>query len=417
MLSREEVEILAPVGSFESLTAAIQGRANAVYFGVGKLNMRSKSTNNFSITSLEKIISICNDNHIRAYVTLNTIMYDDDIIVMQQLMQKCKDLGVHAIIASDIAVLEYAREIGIETHISTQQNISNLAAVTYFAKYADVLVLARELNLNQVKSIWGKIVDNKIIGPNGQLVKLEMFAHGALCMAISGKCYMSLHEYNQSANRGECLQICRRAYAVTDKETNAQLEIDNEYIMSPKDLCTIGFLDKLLNAGVRVLKIEGRARSAEYVKTVCECYNDAVNAVLQGSYNEALINSLTNKLSTVYNRGFWDGYYLGQRLGEWSSVYGSKATKKKVYIGKVMNYFSNLNVGEFLIETKSLKVGDDIMIVGPTTGVYENAIDEMRVDLRQVNTSKKGERFSMRVNVQIRRSDKLYKLIDSNSDE
>jgi U32 family peptidase len=414
--SREDIEILAPVGSYESLIAAIQGKANAVYFGIGKLNMRSKSTNNFTEEDLEKIITICNENGLKAYVTINTVIYDEDIPEMQRLIIVCKEKGVHAIIASDIAILEFAKKMGVEIHISTQQNISNGSAVKFFSRYADVMVLARELNLDKVKSIYEEISNKSITGPGGQFVKIEMFAHGALCMAISGKCYLSLHEYNHSANRGECYQICRRAYTVTDKETGAQLEIDNEYIMSPKDLCTIGFLDRLIDAGVRVLKIEGRARSAEYVKTVCECYNEAVNAICQNTYNEALINFLKTKLSTVYSRGFWDGYYLGKRLGEWSNIYGSKATKKKVYIGKVMNYFSNLKIGEFLIETQSLNVGDDIIVIGPTTGVYEKTVDEIRIDLKNANSASKGARFSMPVGVQVRRSDKLYKLVTGDTE-
>ena len=404
---------MAPVGSYETLMAAIQGKADAIYFGIGKLNMRSKSTNNFSVNDLEKIVGICKQNNLKAYVTVNTVMYDNDIAEMKETINACKQFGVHAIIASDLAVLNYAKSIGVEIHISTQQNISNTESVKFFAQYADVVVLARELNMNQVKTIYSAIENEKIVGPKGEPIKIEMFAHGALCMAISGKCYLSLHEYKHSANRGECLQICRRAYTITDKETNAQLEVDNEYIMSPKDLCTIGFIDRLFDAGVRVLKIEGRARSAEYVKTVSECYNEAINSYCEGSYNKEKIEAWTAKLSTVYNRGFWDGYYLGRKLGEWSEIYGSKATKKKVYIGKCLNYFSKINVAEFIVETNTVEKGDEIIIIGPTTGVIETTMDEIRVDLKPTEKAIKGEKFSIPVNTVVRRADKLYKLIEN----
>ena len=404
---------MAPVGSYETLIAAIQGKADAIYFGIGKLNMRSKSTNNFTVNDLEKIVGICKQNNLKAYVTVNTVMYDNDIAEMKETINACKQFGVHAIIASDLAVLNYAKSIGVEIHISTQQNISNTESVKFFAQYADVVVLARELNINQVKTIYSAIENEKIVGPKGEPIKIEMFAHGALCMAISGKCYLSLHEYKHSANRGECLQICRRAYTITDKETNAQLEVDNEYIMSPKDLCTIGFIDRLFDAGVRVLKIEGRARSAEYVKTVSECYNEAINSYCEGSYNKEKIEAWTAKLSTVYNRGFWDGYYLGRKLGEWSEIYGSKATKKKVYIGKCLNYFSKINVAEFIVETNTVEKGDEIIIIGPTTGVIETTMDEIRVDLKPTEKAIKGEKFSIPVNSVVRRADKLYKLIEN----
>ena len=412
-LNRNNIELMAPVGSYENLMAAIQGKANSVYFGIGKLNMRSKSTNNFTVNDLEKIVGICNENGISAYVTVNTVVYDEDVVEMKATIDACKKYNIHAIIASDIAALNYAKSIGVEVHISTQQNISNTEAVRFFSKYADVVVLARELNLNQVKSISDSIASENILGPNGKPVKIEMFAHGALCMAVSGKCYLSLHEYNQSANRGSCLQICRRAYTVTDKETNQQLEIDNEYIMSPKDLCTIGFIDKLLMAGVRVLKLEGRARSAEYVKTVAECYHEAINAYCDGSYSQEKIDHWMNKLSTVYNRGYWDGYYLGRKLGEWSEIYGSKATKKKIYIGKCLNYFSNLKVGEFVVETNSIKTGDEMLIIGPSTGVIELFVPEIRVDLVTSTEAIKGQKFSIVIDNQVRRSDKLYKLIEN----
>ena len=404
---------MAPVGSYESLMAAIQGKADSIYFGIGNLNMRSKSTNNFTANDLEKIVEICNSNGLKAYVTVNTVVYDNDIDEMKATIDACKKNNIHAIIASDIAALNYAKSIGVEIHISTQQNISNTEAIKFFAQYADVVVLARELNLNQVKQITDTIISENIIGPKGKPIQIEMFAHGALCMAISGKCYLSLHEYNHSANRGACLQICRRAYTVTDKETNAQLEIDNEYIMSPKDLCTIGFIDKLLIAGVRVLKLEGRARSAEYVKTVAECYNDAVNAYCNETYSKEKIDMWMKKLSAVYNRGYWDGYYLGRKLGEWSEIYGSKATKKKIYIGKCLNYFSNIQVAEFVVETNSIKTGDEMLIMGPSTGVIEAIVPEIRVDLKPSNEAKKGEKFSIKIESQIRRSDKLYKLIEN----
>ncbi len=410
-VSRKDIELLAPVGSYETLAAAIQAKADSVYFGIGSLNMRSKSTNNFDANDLEKIVEICSTNNTKSYVTLNTVIYDNDIDEMKRTIEFCKKKGVNAIIASDLAVLNYAKSINIEIHISTQQNVSNFEAVKFFSQYADVIVLARELNLTQVDAIFKKIIENNIVEPSGKPIKIEMFAHGALCMAISGKCYLSLHEYNHSANRGECFQICRRSYTVTDNETNAQLEVDNEYIMSPKDLSTIGFINKMIDSGVRVFKIEGRARSAEYVKTVIESYNEAFQAYFSNTYDEVIIQKLKEKLSTVYNRGFWEGYYLGQKLGEWSNIYGSKATKKKVYIGKNLNYFSNINVAEFIVETGSLQLNDEILIIGPTTGVIETTISEIRINLIPVNITNKGEKFSIPVSTQIRRSDKLYKLI------
>jgi putative protease len=337
-------------------------------------------------------------------------MYDEDISEIKKTIDACKDIDIHAIIASDLSVLEYARLKNIEVHISTQQNISNIGAVRFFSQFADVIVLARELNLDQVKKISDSIIKEKVTGPSGKAIKIEMFAHGALCMAISGKCYLSLHEYNHSANRGDCYQICRRSYIVTDKETKAQLEIDNEYIMSSKDLCTISFLDKLINSGVKVFKIEGRARSAEYVKEVSKCYDEAIFSICDGTYSLQKIDAWMKRLSSVYNRGFWDGYYLGQRMGEWSNIYGSKATKKKTYIGKNKNYFSDMKVAEFLIETGSISVGDEIMIIGPTTGVIETKVNEMRIDLKNEDVAKKGDRVSIPVDQLIRRSDKLYKL-------
>lgn len=410
-MDRKDFEIMAPVGSWESLRAAIQAGSDSVYFGIDKLNMRSQSTLNFTTNDLKEIVDQCNANKIKTYLTLNTVMYDQDLPLMRDLIETAKEYKLNAIIASDIAAINYANLCGVEVHVSTQLNVSNLEAVKFYSKFADVIVLARELSLQQVADIAKSIEDEHICGPSGKPLKLELFVHGALCMAVSGKCYLSLHEYNKSANRGSCLQLCRRSYIVTDKETAREIEVDNQYIMSPKDLCTIGFLNKIMDSGVRVLKIEGRARPPEYVKTVIECYNEAIQAHLDGTFDDLKINGWKTRLSTVFNRGFWDGYYLGQTLGEWSHVYGSKATKKKIYIGKGMNYFSNLKVAEFLVETNSLKVGDEIMIVGPTTGVIETKITEIRVDLQIVNETKKGERFSIPMPTNIRRSDKLYKII------
>lgn len=410
-MERKDIELMAPVGSWESLMAAIQAGANSVYFGIDRLNMRSQSTINFTVDDLAKIVEICSEHGLKTYLTLNTVMYDQDINLMKELIDAARRNKVTAVIASDLAAIQYANELGVEVHISTQQSISNFQTVKFFSKFADVMVLARELTLKQVAEIAQCIKNENVCGPSGNLVQLEIFAHGALCMAISGKCYLSLHEYNKSANRGSCLQICRRSYIVNDKETDRELEIDNQYIMSPKDLCTIDFLNLIIDAGVKVLKIEGRARSSEYVKTVIGCYNEAIHAYVDGSYNQAQIDHWKERLSTVFNRGFWDGYYLGRTLGEWSNVYGSKATKKKVYIGKGMNYFSNLKVGEFMAETGSLKVGDEIIITGPTTGVIETTVKELRLELNPVDEVQKGDRFSMPVDEQVRRSDKLYKLV------
>jgi len=408
---RNEIELLAPVGSFETLIAAIQGNADAVYFGIGELNMRSKSTINFSIEDLKYIVKICVENNVRSYITLNSVMYDENINEIRKIIDACKDLGVNAIIASDISVLSYAYSKGMQVHISTQLNVSNIETIKFFSKFADVFVLARELSLKQIKFIYNEIINQKITGPSGKNVKIEIFAHGALCMAISGKCYLSLHEFNHSANRGECFQVCRRAYNVYDKETGSNLEIDNEYIMSPKDLCTINFLDKIVESGVKILKIEGRARSAEYVKTVTQCYDEALNLYILGLYNENKKSELMSRLSSVYNRGFWDGYYLGNKMGEWNNVHGSKATKKKVYIGKCLNYFTNIKVAEFIIETGTIKAEDEILVIGPTTGVIESVIKDIRVNLLPIQSAIKGEKFSIYSECRIRRSDKLYKLI------
>lgn len=402
------LEIMAPAGNFECLNAAIQGGANSVYFGVGNLNMRSHSANNFSSADLQQVCDICRENGVKSYLTLNIVLYDEDIEPMKEALQAAKAAGITAVIASDMAAITYARELGIEVHISTQLSISNSQSLKFYAQYADVIVLARELNLGQVKEIKATIDREQIKGPSGRLLEIEMFCHGALCMAISGKCYLSLHEYGASANRGSCYQLCRRGYSVTDLETGNTLEIDNKYIMSPKDLCTIEFMDKIIDAGVTVFKIEGRARSAEYVKTVSRCYRDAADAVLAGKYTPEYASELKERLSTVFNRGFWDGYYQGARLGEWSEVYGNKATKSKKYIGKVTNYFSNIGVAEILIETGSISVGDNVIIIGPSTGVVEVTVEEIRVDLKSTESAVKGEYCSIAVPEKLRRSDKLY---------
>ncbi|MDE5419808.1 U32 family peptidase [Labilibaculum sp. DW002] len=415
-MNRSEIELMAPVGSYESLMAAIQGGANSIYFGIEQLNMRARSSNNFTIEDLHKIASICKENNIKSYLTVNTVLFDHDIKVMHKIVDAAKEGGVTAIIAADVSAILYARSIDVEVHISTQCNITNIEAVKFYSQFADVVVLARELNLDQVANIYHQIVKQDIKGPKGELVQIEMFAHGALCMAVSGKCYLSLHEKSSSANRGACMQTCRKAYTVTEKESGNELEIDNQYIMSPKDLCTIGFVNKLIDAGVRVLKFEGRARSPEYVKTVLACYNEAVDAYLDGSYGEEKIAVWKEQLSTVFNRGFWDGYYMGQKLGEWSSEYGNRATKRKMLIGKGTNYFNKIKVAEFLLESQELNIGDKILITGPTTGVVETTIEEMRVDLKPVEKAVKGDSFSIALDTVIRRSDKLYKIVEVTND-
>jgi len=412
LYKKEEIEIMAPVGSFESLAAAIQAKADSVYFGIEQLNMRAKSSNNFTTEDLKKIVEICNENNVKSYLTLNTIIYDHDVNIMKQIVNTAKESGVSAIIVSDQAVMNYAKSIGLEVHISTQLNVSNIETVKFYANFADVMVLARELSLKQVKHITETIHKEQIKGPSGNLVQIEIFAHGALCMAISGKCYLSLHEQNSSANRGACLQTCRKSYIVTEKETGFELEIDNEYIMSPKDLSTIDFVDKVLDAGVKVFKIEGRARPAEYVKITVESYRQAVNTVYEGTYTKEKIEEWTKQLSTVFNRGFWDGYYLGRKLGEWSKDYGSKATKQKIFIGKARNYFAKIGIGEFDVQTGSLKVGDEILISGPTTGVIQSTVKELRFDEKPVDEVTKGQVFSMPTPEKVRRADKLYKIID-----
>ncbi len=410
-IKRNEIELMAPVGSYESLMAAIQAGADSVYFGVEQLNMRAKSTNNFTTEDLQNIVKICNEHKIKSYLVVNTIIYDHDIRLMKQLVDIAKASGVTAIIASDQAVINYAFSQGVELHISTQVNVSNIETLKFYAHFADVMVLARELSLKQVAKITETIEKEQIKGPSGELIRVEIFAHGALCMAVSGKCYLSLHEQNSSANRGACLQTCRKSYIVTEKETGYELEIDNEYIMSPKDLSTIGFVDKILKAGVKVFKIEGRARPPEYVKTVTECYSEAVNSVLEGSYNKEKIKEWEERLSTVFNRGFWDGYYLGRKLGEWSKDYGSKATKTKEYLGKGTNYFSKLKVAEFQLQAGNLKVGDEILITGPTTGVIQTTVKEIRVDLKNTDEAHKGQTISVPIDEKVRRADKLYRLV------
>ena len=410
-LIRRDIEIMAPAGSWESLSAAIKAGADSVYFGIEKLNMRSKSSSNFTTEDLRTIVNICKENNVKSYLTVNTILYDNDLTLMREIIDVAKESEVSAIIAADVAALMYANSIGVEVHLSTQLNISNVEALKFYAQFADVVVLARELNMNQVGEIYQSIEKDKIYGAKGKPVRIEMFCHGALCMAVSGKCYLSLHEKNLSANRGACNQICRREYVVKDKDSEIELEIDNDYIMSPKDLKTIGFMDEMLTAGVRVFKIEGRARGAEYVKAVVSCYKEAIESCLNGTFSDVKVDDWNNRLSKVFNRGFWNGYYLGQRLGEWSNTYGSAATHKKIYVGKVTNYFNKLGVAEFLLEAQSLSVGDEILITGDTTGAYEDTVKEIRVQLKPVDTVDKGNYFSMKTNELIRRNDKLFKIV------
>ena len=408
-LNRNDFEIMAPVGSWESLIAAHQGGADAIYFGIEGLNMRSKSSVNFTLNDLKTIAQWCQEHGMKSYLTVNTIVYDEDVAYMRQIIDAAREAQVSAIIASDMAAIQYARQTGVEVHISTQVNVSNSEAVRFYSQWADVMVMARELNLDQVRKIHETIVSDQLCGPHGKPVRIEMFCHGALCMAVSGKCYLSLHETGASANRGACRQICRRGYVVTDRETGDELAIDNKYIMSPKDLKTIHFLNKMVDAGVRVFKIEGRARGPEYVRTVVSCYNEALNAIVDGTYgNEEQIQQWDERLSRVFNRGFWNGYYLGQRLGEWSAKYGSSATRVKSYAAKGVRYFSNLGVAEFLMEAGELHVGDNILIIGPTTGAVPLTVEEIRVDLKPVEKTVKGERFSIKTDVKVRPSDKIY---------
>ncbi len=411
MMQRKDFEIMAPVGSYESLTAAIQGGADSVYFGVEGLNMRSRSSNNFTLDDLRNIAEICNQNNIKTYLTVNTVIYDGDLELMRKIIDTVKESGVSAIIASDVAAMSYANSIGVEVHLSTQLNISNAEALKFYAQFADVVVLARELNLDQVSGIYKRIQEENIVGPKGEQVRIEMFAHGALCMAVSGKCYLSLHEMNHSANRGSCLQICRRGYTVKDKESNIELDIENQYIMSPKDLKTIHFMNKMIDSGVRVFKIEGRARSAEYVRTVVECYREEVESYIDGTFSEEKIADWDTRLATVFNRGFWNGYYLGQRLGEWSSSYGSEATERKEYIGKGTKYFSNIGVAEFLMESGEINEGDKLLITGPTTGAITIEAKDMRVNFAPATKIVKGDLFSIATGTKIRPSDKLFKIV------
>ena len=403
-----QLEIMAPAGNFECLQAAIQGGADSVYFGIGRLNMRSHSANNFAAEDLAEVCRICRERGVRSYLTLNITLYNEDLEDMRRTLQLAREAGISAVIASDMAAISYARSLGLEVHISTQLSISNSESLRFYAQFADVVVLARELTLVQVKEISRIIDEEHICGPGGKPLRIELFCHGALCMAVSGKCYLSLHEYNASANRGSCYQVCRRGYEVTDLETGSQLVVDNKYIMSPRDLCTIEFMDRIIDAGVTVFKIEGRARSSEYVKTVTQAYRQAADAVEDGSYTPELAASLKARLETVFNRGFWDGYYLGAKMGQWSEVYGNRATRVKRYVGKITNYFEKIGVAEILMETGSLSVGDTIVISGPTTGVYEAEVPEIRVDLKPVATTVKGELCSIPVPVKLRRSDKVF---------
>ena len=411
MTNVTQYEIMAPAGSYDSLAAAIQGGADAIYFGIEGLNMRSRSSNNFTVDDLHEIVGICRKNNVNSYLTVNTIIYDNDMALMRQIIHAAKKAGLSAIIAADVAAMAYARSIGVEVHLSTQLNISNIEALKFYAQFADVVVLARELNLDQVKTIYTQIQKQQIKGPGGELIRIEMFCHGALCMAVSGKCYLSLHEMDASANRGACYQICRRGYIVKDKETDIELEIDREYIMSPKDLKTIHFLNKMLDAGVRVFKIEGRARGPEYVRIVTECYKEAIRAYEGGTFTGEKIADWELRLKRVFNRGFWNGYYLGQRLGEWSDQYGNEATERKMYVGKVIKYFSNLGVAEILLETQSLGIGDKALITGPTTGALFLDVEEIRVELQPVEEAKKGDHFSIRVPEKVRPSDKIFKIV------
>ena len=411
------IEIMAPAGSYESLMAAIQAGADSVYFGVGKLNMRSRSANNFTLDDMQRIADTAAQHKVRTYLTVNTIIYDDELDEMRTIVDHAREVGISAIIASDFAVMEYARSVGMEIHASTQCNISNLEALRFYSRFADVVVTARELSLRQVADLTAAIAAQNIRGPKGDLLQIEVFAHGALCMSVSGKCYLSLDNYNYSANRGACLQLCRRGYLVKDLESNTELVIDNQYIMSPKDLCTIGFLDKIVKAGVRVLKIEGRGRSADYVQTVVKCYREALSAIDEGRYTPQLIEELTTKLRTVFNRGFWDGYYLGRRMGEWADRYGSQATEKKVFLGLVTNYFNRIGVAEAQMQTaEHLAVGDEVMVTGQTTGVSRGTIGELRLDKGSVQKVHQGDIFSFKTQSAVHRGDKLYR-VDNVIDE
>jgi len=411
MQKNTKFEVMAPAGSWEAMMAAIKAGADSVYFGVEQLNMRARQTNNFLVDDLPEVARVCGEAGVKSYITMNTIIYDHDISLMRRIIDQAKEAGITAVIASDLAVMNYCRKKGMEVHISTQSNVTNLETVELFSDYADVIVMARELTLKQVGDMVKAIKKNNITGPSGNLVQIEIFAHGALCMAVSGKCYLSLHSHNASANRGACIQNCRREYTVTDEE-GIELKIDNEYIMSAKDLCTIDFLDKILEAGVQVLKIEGRGRAADYVYTTTQCYREAVDAFEEGTYTQEKIEVWREKLSSVYNRGFWDGYYLGRKMGEWSNVHGSVATTKKIYIGKGVKYFEKIGVGEFLMESHDINIGDKLIVTGPTTGLIETTVEEIRLgsgDL--VQQAVKGNTISLQIGEKIRASDKLYKIV------
>ena len=406
-----EFEVMAPVGSWESLIAAFKAEADSIYFGVESLNMRSHSAAHFTCEDLHSIVKKCQEYHVKSYLTVNTIIYQEDFAQMRQICDAAKAAGVSAVIASDVAVLQYCKSINQEIHLSTQLNISNIEALKFYSNYADVAVLARELNMNQVKDIYRQICEQKIKGPNNDLIRIEMFCHGALCMAVSGKCYLSLNNLGYSANRGACLQVCRRAYTVRDRETGLELDVDNKYIMSPKDLKTIRFLDKMVDAGVRVFKIEGRARGPEYVYTVTKCYKEALQAIVDGTFTTQKEDEWDERLKTVFNRGFWDGYYLGQTLGEWNKEYGSSSTERKVYVGKGVKYFSKLGVAEFEILASELKKGDKLMVIGPTTGIVNFVAEEIRYELKPVDVALKGQRVSIKVDEKVRPSDKLFKVV------
>lgn len=407
----DEFEIMAPVGSRESLQAALQAGADSIYFGIEKLNMRAHSASTFTVEDLREIAATCGERGVKTYLTVNTIIYDDDIELMHQIIDAAREAGISAVIASDVAVMTYCREVGQEVHLSTQLNISNIEALKFYAQFADVVVLARELNMEQVARIHEQAEQMNICGPSGRKIRIEMFCHGALCMAISGKCYLSLDNAARSANRGECMQLCRRSYIVTDKETGTELEIDNKYIMSPKDLKTVRFIDRMMRAGVRVFKIEGRARGPEYVYTVVKCYKEAIRSVLDGTFTEEKKDEWDERLATVFNRGFWDGYYQGQRLGEWNKNYGSNATERKVYVGKGVKYFSKLGVAEFSCEACEFSVGDKMLITGPTTGVMYVTVEEIHDDTHAVETAQKGTRVAFKVPGKVRPSDKLFKIV------
>lgn len=410
-MKREDFEIMAPVGSWESLYAAFQGRADSIYFGAEQLNMRSHSSGKFTLENLREIANLCRERSVKSYLTLNTVMYNEDLPNLRSIIDTASKAGISAIIAGDVSVMMYCAQVGMPVHLSTQLNISNIEALNFYARFADVVVLARELNLEQVNNIHRQISERAILGPSGQPVRIEMFCHGALCMAISGKCYLSLNELGASANRGACMQVCRRSYIVHDKESDIELEIDNQYIMSPKDLKTIRFIDKMIHSGVTVFKIEGRARGPEYVRTVTECYREAVESCINGTFTEERKNLWDERLATVFNRGFWDGYYLGQRLGEWNSGYGSQATEKKVYVGKCTDYFSKLGVGEFLIEACSVSQDDKLLVTGNKTGALIFTLSDPRIDNQTVSTADKGVRISFKTPEKVRRNDKLYKLV------